>query len=244
MRDRRARRAAPDGRRGRGASSSTTTPRTTRRGWPSAPARASIVEPRRGYGSAYLAGFAASRGRYIVMADADLTYDFNEIPRFVAELENGAELVIGDRMDNIQPGRDAVAAPLHRQPDPDGPLEPVLPHGRQRRALRHARAAPRRAAAPGPAHDGHGVRLGDGHPRLEGEAEDRRVPDRIPPARGREQAVELPRRLAPPALPARAQPEPPVHRPRRGARRRRHADHPDRRRPAWTCSGATGACTR
>jgi glycosyltransferase involved in cell wall biosynthesis len=63
-----------------------------------------IVERRRGYGSAYLAGFAASRGRYIVMADADLTYDFNEIPRFVAALEDGAEMVIGDRMDNIQPG--------------------------------------------------------------------------------------------------------------------------------------------
>ena len=38
------------------------------------------------------------------MADADLTYDFDEIPRFVAELEEGAELVMGDRMDNIQPG--------------------------------------------------------------------------------------------------------------------------------------------
>ncbi len=63
-----------------------------------------VVERRRGYGSAYLAGFAASRGRYIVMADADLTYDFNEIPHFVAELEAGAELVMGDRMDNIQPG--------------------------------------------------------------------------------------------------------------------------------------------
>jgi glycosyltransferase involved in cell wall biosynthesis len=63
-----------------------------------------ISEPRRGYGSAYLAGFAAARGRYIVMADADLTYDFNEIPRFVAELDGGAELVMGDRMDNIQPG--------------------------------------------------------------------------------------------------------------------------------------------
>jgi glycosyltransferase involved in cell wall biosynthesis len=63
-----------------------------------------VVERRRGYGSAYLAGFAASRGRYIVMADADLTYDFNEIPRFVAELEGGAEMVIGDRMDNIHPG--------------------------------------------------------------------------------------------------------------------------------------------
>lgn len=63
-----------------------------------------VVERRRGYGSAYLAGFAASRGRYIVMADADLTYDFDEIPRFVAELQAGAELVMGDRMDNIQPG--------------------------------------------------------------------------------------------------------------------------------------------
>jgi glycosyltransferase involved in cell wall biosynthesis len=62
------------------------------------------VERRRGYGSAYLAGFAASKGRYIVMADADLTYDFDEIPRFVAALQDGAEMVIGDRMDNIQPG--------------------------------------------------------------------------------------------------------------------------------------------
>ncbi|HVR04737.1 MAG TPA: glycosyltransferase family 2 protein, partial [Solirubrobacteraceae bacterium] len=63
-----------------------------------------VHETRRGYGSAYLAGFAAARGRYIVMVDADLTYDFKEIPRFVAELEQGADMVIGDRMDNIQPG--------------------------------------------------------------------------------------------------------------------------------------------
>jgi glycosyltransferase involved in cell wall biosynthesis len=63
-----------------------------------------IVERRRGYGSAYLAGFAAARGQYIVMADADLTYDFGEIPRFVTLLEEGAELVMGDRMDNIEPG--------------------------------------------------------------------------------------------------------------------------------------------
>jgi glycosyltransferase involved in cell wall biosynthesis len=63
-----------------------------------------VHEPRRGYGSAYLAGFNAARGRYLVMADADLTYDFNEIPRFVALLEEGAELVMGDRMDNIHPG--------------------------------------------------------------------------------------------------------------------------------------------
>ena len=63
-----------------------------------------IHEPRRGYGSAYLAGFAAARGTYIVMGDADLTYDFEEIPRFLAELQDGADLVIGDRMNNIQEG--------------------------------------------------------------------------------------------------------------------------------------------
>jgi glycosyltransferase involved in cell wall biosynthesis len=63
-----------------------------------------VVEPRRGYGSAYLAGFGAARGKHIVMADADLTYDFDEIHRFVEKLEDGADLVMGDRMDNIQPG--------------------------------------------------------------------------------------------------------------------------------------------
>src|SRR3954471_4889056 len=63
-----------------------------------------IHEPRRGYGSAYLAGFANARGKYIVMGDADLTYDFNEIPRFVEHLDAGAQLVMGDRMDNIEPG--------------------------------------------------------------------------------------------------------------------------------------------
>src|SRR3954449_12403879 len=61
-----------------------------------------VNEPRRGYGSAYLAGFAAARGDYVVMADADLTYDWNDIPRFVAELDRGGQLVMGDRMDNIQ----------------------------------------------------------------------------------------------------------------------------------------------
>jgi glycosyltransferase involved in cell wall biosynthesis len=63
-----------------------------------------VHEPRRGYGSAYLAGFAAAQGEYVVMADADLTYDWNEIPHFVAKLDEGAQLVMGDRMDNIHPG--------------------------------------------------------------------------------------------------------------------------------------------
>lgn len=83
-------------------------------GSPLIAARAGAVvvhQPIRGYGSAYLAGFAVARGRYIVMADADLTYDFEEIPRFVAELDKGADMVIGDRMKNIHPG----AMPWHHQ---------------------------------------------------------------------------------------------------------------------------------
>jgi glycosyltransferase involved in cell wall biosynthesis len=70
-----------------------------------------VRERRRGYGNAYMAGFVASCGEYIVMADADLTYDFAEIPRFVAELEDGADMVIGNRMGNIQPG----AMPWHHR---------------------------------------------------------------------------------------------------------------------------------
>src|SRR5580700_5475546 len=70
-----------------------------------------VHELRRGYGSAYLAGFAAARGTYIVMADADLTYDFQEIPRFIAELEAGADMIVGDRMQHIHPG----AMPWHHR---------------------------------------------------------------------------------------------------------------------------------
>jgi glycosyltransferase involved in cell wall biosynthesis len=63
-----------------------------------------VDEPRRGYGSAYLAGLDAASGEYIVMVDADLTYDFEEIPRFVEALQNGAQLVVGNRMHDIKPG--------------------------------------------------------------------------------------------------------------------------------------------
>ena len=63
-----------------------------------------VEEPRRGYGSAYLAGFARASGEYIVMIDADLTYDFEEIPRFMHELDSGAGLVMGNRMSGLNPG--------------------------------------------------------------------------------------------------------------------------------------------
>ena len=70
-----------------------------------------VSEPCRGYGRAYLAGLAAARGRSIVMADADLSYDLREVPRFVAELDRGADLVMGDRRGNIEAG----AMPWHHR---------------------------------------------------------------------------------------------------------------------------------
>jgi glycosyltransferase involved in cell wall biosynthesis len=74
-----------------------------------------VDEPRRGYGNAYRAGFAAARGKYIVMIDADLTYDFDEIPRFLEELEAGGELVMGNRLNGVKPG---AMSPLSRIGNP------------------------------------------------------------------------------------------------------------------------------
>jgi glycosyltransferase involved in cell wall biosynthesis len=63
-----------------------------------------VHERRRGYGSAYQAGFAAAEGTYILMGDGDDTYDFTQIDRFIGPLRDGADLVIGNRMAGIQPG--------------------------------------------------------------------------------------------------------------------------------------------
>src|SRR5215472_4482597 len=52
-----------------------------------------VYEPNRGYGSAYLRGFAAARGAFMVMGDADATYDFGEIPNLIAKLEGGYDYV-------------------------------------------------------------------------------------------------------------------------------------------------------
>jgi glycosyltransferase involved in cell wall biosynthesis len=52
----------------------------------------------KGYGNALMAGIAAARGEFILMGDADDSYDFLEIPRFVEKLREGAELVQGCRL--------------------------------------------------------------------------------------------------------------------------------------------------
>ncbi len=66
----------------------------------------------RGYGAALLAGIEAAHGDYILMADADDSYNFAHLPRFVAALDRGHDLVMGNRFQGgIAPGAMPV---LHR----------------------------------------------------------------------------------------------------------------------------------
>lgn len=59
----------------------------------------------RGYGHALRAGIRAARGRYIIMGDADASYDFSHLNRFIEKLRAGYDLVVGDRFGGgIQPG--------------------------------------------------------------------------------------------------------------------------------------------
>ena len=66
----------------------------------------------RGYGAALQGGIAAARGRFVLMADADDSYDLSAIEPFLAKLRDGDDLVMGNRFKGgIQPG---AMPPLHR----------------------------------------------------------------------------------------------------------------------------------
>ncbi len=56
-----------------------------------------VNQPIKGYGAAYLKGIAEAKGDYLVMGDADNTYDFEEMPKLIDELERGNDMVIGSR---------------------------------------------------------------------------------------------------------------------------------------------------
>jgi glycosyltransferase involved in cell wall biosynthesis len=68
---------------------------------------------RRGYGSALQAGIEAARGKYIIMGDADDSYDFSKLEAFIEQLRQGHDLVMGNRFrGGIMPG---AMPPLHHR---------------------------------------------------------------------------------------------------------------------------------
>ena len=68
--------------------------------------------PRRGYGAALINGIEQARGRFVIMADADDSYDFENLEPFVHKLRAGADLVMGNRFrGGIAPG---AMPPLHK----------------------------------------------------------------------------------------------------------------------------------
>jgi len=68
--------------------------------------------PVRGYGAALIAGIEAARGTYVMMADADASYHFEHLPRFLPRLNEGYDLVMGNRFaGSIEPG---AMPPLHK----------------------------------------------------------------------------------------------------------------------------------
>jgi hypothetical protein len=74
-------------------------------------ARIVLVEGK-GYGSALMGGIAAARGQYVVMGDADDSYDFTQIPTFLEQLRQGFDLVMGNR---FKGGIEPAAMPvLHK----------------------------------------------------------------------------------------------------------------------------------
>jgi hypothetical protein len=61
--------------------------------------------PQRGYGAALLGGIAAARGKYVLMGDSDMSYDFGHAPRYLEQLRAGHQLVMGNRfLGGIEPG--------------------------------------------------------------------------------------------------------------------------------------------
>ena len=71
-----------------------------------------IDVPLRGYGSALSAGIRDARGHFVVMGDADASYDFSSLDPFLSALSGGADLVVGNRFQGgVAPG---AMPPLHR----------------------------------------------------------------------------------------------------------------------------------
>ena len=104
-----------------------------------------VHEP--GYGAALMGGIEASRGRLVIMGDADDSYDFSNLMPFVSKLREGCDLVMGNRFKGgIERGAPSVAAIVRLASDSgqnetslriaDIIVEETIPHARLRGAKR------------------------------------------------------------------------------------------------------------
>ncbi len=151
--------------------------------------------------------------------------------------------MIGDRMDNIHPG----AMPwLHRyvgNPVLTRRAQPLLPHRRERRALRHARL--RRDVLPRLDLRTTGMEFASEMVIRAGEGRTRHpaVPDRVPPARAASPSCRASVTAGATCASCWCTAPPPVHHPGRGHGRARHARRRSRCCCRSTCSAARGTCT-
>ena len=141
----------------------------------------------RGYGNALKAGIRVARGTFVVMADADDSYDLLELPKFVGRLREGYDLAQGCRLPagggTIAPG---AMPPLHRwwgNPMFSAMVRSMFWAPDSRRLLRHARIQERPLRPARPAQPGDGVRDGDGNQVEPDEGQDCRGADHAPSRR-------------------------------------------------------------
>ncbi len=163
----------------------------------------------KGYGNALMGGIVAARGKYIIMGDADDSYDFTNLMPFVNELRKGADLVMGNRFrGGIEPGAMPPLAQVPRQPGAQLRRPAVLPQQDRRLPLRPARLQPGQRDGAQPAGDRDGVRQRDGGQGDPGRPARDRGADH--PVQGRPEPAAAPAllagRLAAPAVPAAVQP--------------------------------------
>ena len=118
--------------------------------------------PKRGLGRAYMDATPFIRGEWVLMGDADCTYDFRRLEPFVEAFRDGYEYVDGLALERLhRAGRDAEAASVPRHTGDDVDPEPAVLEPIHGHPLRDARDHPRRSGAHGSAVPVLGVRVGD-----------------------------------------------------------------------------------
>jgi len=96
----------------------------------------------RGYGAALRAGIAGARGPFIIMGDADDSYDFTDVPKFVEKLREGNDIVVGNRFAGESNRGPCLRAQILWQSRSHGDTQYSISCAHWRRLLRNAGILP------------------------------------------------------------------------------------------------------